>query len=307
MAYHDPNFGVNFDTTMDVIREIPLGQRNPYIMESSLSILKSSRLPVLSETNCVYILPGVESWEGYSNKAGVGKKAGIEKLNGVVAHLRELASHVEGIQANLIFGTDTDHGAAPVELTQRFIKELPEVWPAINIPIPYGGTPLTEDWRAEGRVLTNMPLLFYRNPYLTFMPAHYSAQSYYEAWLKMRQSLMSVSLLGRRLTSGVSGRVKLMNLLRTLRMRSGFVEVRDHLHAIRTDKQLADFHSGRQHKLPDYYHYKYEKALGKFADLIPRDERTPVFVDGSGKLPSPKPLRFVASAGAHSLEMSLTK
>jgi len=39
-------------------------------MESSLSILKQSRLGRLKSTNCVYCAPGVESWADYSNKSG---------------------------------------------------------------------------------------------------------------------------------------------------------------------------------------------------------------------------------------------
>ncbi len=276
LAYHDPNFGVNFDTTMNAIREIAPHERNPYVMESSLSILKPSRLSALSDTNCVFVLPGIEAWGDYSNKAGVGRRTGTDKLEEVVEHLRDLSSHVEGIQANLIFGTDSDSGSTPVDLTERFIHELPEVWPAINIPIPYGGTPLTKEWHQQGRILTQMPLLFYRNPYLTFIPANYDAESYYTAWLRLRRSILSLSLLGRRLTTRrVSARVKLMNVLRTARMRSGYTEVREHLRAIRSDRQLADFHAGRSTTLPDYYHAKYERTLGAFAHLIPRDERMP--------------------------------
>jgi len=292
VAYHDPNFGVNFDAIMDVIRGIEPGKRNPYVMESSLSILKPSRLPVLSETKCVFVLPGIESWGGYSNKAGVGRRTGEDKLNDVVAHLRELSEHVEGIQANLIFGTDSDYGETPIELTQKFIHALPEVWPAINVPIPYGGTPLTDEWREGGRILSQMPLLFYRNPYLTFLPAHYDTRAYYENWLKMRRTILSPLLLARRMTSNVSPRVKLMNALRTLRMRTGYTEVSQHLRAILGDRQLADFHAGRTNDLPEYYHRKYEKALGRFAHIIPRSERMPLL--GEPVVPA-SPIRFFAN------------
>lgn len=72
--FADPNFGVNFDDTLSVFEQIPESRRNPYMIESSLSVLKESRLNRLRDTNCVYVAPGVESWAAYSNKAGVGKK-----------------------------------------------------------------------------------------------------------------------------------------------------------------------------------------------------------------------------------------
>ena len=73
VSYHDPNFGVQFDRTMDVISSLPENERNPYVMETSLSILQGPRLRRLRETNCIYVAPGVESWADYSNKAGVGR------------------------------------------------------------------------------------------------------------------------------------------------------------------------------------------------------------------------------------------
>jgi radical SAM superfamily enzyme YgiQ (UPF0313 family) len=64
VAFHDPNFGVKFDQVLSVIEKIPAPARNPYIMESSLSLLKGPRLQRLEETGCVYVAPGVESWGG---------------------------------------------------------------------------------------------------------------------------------------------------------------------------------------------------------------------------------------------------
>jgi hypothetical protein len=40
VAYHDPNFGVRFDETMDVIERVPKPRRNWYAMESSLAVLR---------------------------------------------------------------------------------------------------------------------------------------------------------------------------------------------------------------------------------------------------------------------------
>jgi radical SAM superfamily enzyme YgiQ (UPF0313 family) len=112
VGYHDPNFAVRFDETMGIIESLPEGRRNAYIMESSLSILKESRLPRLRATNCVYAAPGIESWADYSNKAGAGAKHGRDKLDQVVAHLDLVSRHVPGLQANLLFGGDVDRSTA---------------------------------------------------------------------------------------------------------------------------------------------------------------------------------------------------
>jgi hypothetical protein len=104
IGYHDPNFGVRFDETMDIIETVPKEKRNPYVMESSLSILKESRMPRLQRTNCVYLAPGIESWGDYSNKAGVGAKSGRDKLEQIVDHFALLRQYIAGFQANFIFG-----------------------------------------------------------------------------------------------------------------------------------------------------------------------------------------------------------
>jgi len=98
------------------------------------------------------------------------------------------------------------------------------------------------------------------------------------------------------MTSSTSLRVKGMNVLRTLRMRSGYREVSRHLHAIRTDHQLADFHTGHSTVLPDYYEDKYERALGKYAQILPRGDRAPVFGKSTAPTSQAQPLRFVAKA-----------
>ena len=50
VAYHDPNFGVKFDRVLSVMEQMPQPTRNPYVMESSLSILKGPRLRRLNES-----------------------------------------------------------------------------------------------------------------------------------------------------------------------------------------------------------------------------------------------------------------
>ena len=119
------------------------------------------------------VAPGIESWTDYSNKAGLGRIAGAEKVQGVVEHFERLADNVPYLQANFIFGLDTDRGDEPVELTKEFMDRTPFVWPTINIPVPFGGTPLHDNLLAAGRVLTAMPFAFYYTPYLVTTLKHY--------------------------------------------------------------------------------------------------------------------------------------
>ena len=280
VGYHDPNFAVRFDETMNVIESLPEGRRNPYIMESSLSILKGDRLPRLSRTNCVYVAPGVESWAAYSNKAGVGNKHGAGKLESVVAHFRLLAQHVPGLQANFLFGADVDRGREPVELTKEFIQQLPAVWPTINIPTPFGGTPLQEAYLAEGRILEQMPFAFYYNPYLAITLKHYDPVDYYDNLIDMHAVLTSGRMLARRLATDTPTPVRFVHALRTLGTRSELAAFRGIRRMLLRNRQFRAFHEHRIGNLPDYYHQLFERRLGRFAELISRADRVPVLGDG---------------------------
>ena len=277
VGYHDPNFAVRFDETMDMIATIPEGRRNGYVMESSLSILKESRLPRLRETNCVYVAPGIESWNDYSNKAGAAGKAGRDKLEAVVQHLRALAEYVPGIQANIMIGVEVDRGDEPIELTKEFIRRLPEVWPTINIPTPFGGTPLYEQYLAEGRVLRGMPFAFYYNPYLAIRLKHYEPLAYYEHLIDIHEELSSNAMLARRLGTKQRPAIRFVHRLRTYAARQELAELRHIRTMLASDAEFRAFHEGRTEALPEFYDWEPQRRLGRYAPLLSRAERTPVF------------------------------
>jgi hypothetical protein len=275
LGFHDPNFAVRFDEVLDIMEEIPAPQRNPYVMESSLSILRGPRLRRLRETNCLYAAPGVESWADYSNKSGVGVSTGREKLEKVVVHFEELHRHVPGLQANFIFGTDSDCGSEPGELTCEFIRRLPFVWPTINIPVPFGGTPLYDRYLSEQRVLKAMPFAFYYAPYVVVRPLHYSTVELYDDLIKIYQATASSRLLMRRLRSANSPGLAAMHFLRTTGAINGVTTLRKLRNCIASDPEMLAFHQGRRSALPGYYRTLLKERLGPYAELLNDKDLTP--------------------------------
>jgi hypothetical protein len=275
VAYHDPNFGVKFDQVLSVMERVPARVRNRYIMESSLSLLKGSRLKRLKATGCVYVAPGVESWQNYSNKAGVGTSVGREKLEQLVAHFEELGDHVVGLQANFIFGSDVDRGAEPVELTKEFMRRLPFVWPTVNIPTPFGGTPLYDKYLAQGRILRSMPFSFYYTPYLVTTLENYHPIEYYEKLADLYSVMTSDRMMMNRLFTQGPPALRLLHVLRSLAMRQFLRAFRRLGKMLRTDLAFREFHEGRSGTLPDFYRRVYEKKLGDYASLLSPAERTP--------------------------------
>ena len=278
IAFHDPNFAVKFDETLDVLERLSPEARNPYIMETSLSVLGRPRLQRLRETNCLFIVPGIESWSGYSAKAGVGRKTNSEKVQHIAEHLDLLREYVPGIQVNFMFGLDTDEGDEPVELTKEFMSRTPFAWPAINIPVPYGGTPLYDRYRKEERILTSMPLSFYFAPYLVATLKHYDPVTYYQKLIEMAIYSSTRKMLWHRLRTTPSCTLRLLHTVRTLGMRGRIRKFQQIVEMMTSDSRFRAFHEGRSTVLPEFYHQEYERMLGPYASLLSRADRTPVLV-----------------------------
>jgi radical SAM superfamily enzyme YgiQ (UPF0313 family) len=275
LGFHDPNFGVKFDQVLDVLETLPPDLRNPYMIESSLSILRGSRIERLKETNCVAVAPGVESWADYSNKAGVGRETGLEKLDRVAEHFRHLHESVPYLQANFIFGLDTDEGHGPIELTKEFMTQTPFVWPALNIPVPYGGTLLYDRLREEGRILKSMPFSFYYAPYLVMTLKNYDPVTYYEKLIELLEHCCSRQMLKQRMKSTTRRTVKIVHWTRTASTKAWIKAYRNILQMLRSDREFRTFHEGRSQLLPEFYHRMYERTLGTYAELMSRRDRMP--------------------------------
>ena len=276
ISFHDPNFGVRFDQIVEVLERVPHRSRRRYILESSLSLLSDDRLKRLKNVGCLYIAPGVESWGGYSNKAGMESAVSArEKLDRVVEHFRLIHECVPGIHCNFIFGLDTDSGDEPVELTKEFMRRAPFVWPTTNIPVPFGGTPMYEQYLADDRILKSMPFFFYYAPYLVTTVKNYGPVSFYEKLVELTEQIVSTGALLRRLRT-TSGRIRASLLLRTLSERGMLGRYRRLLEAMRSDRELRAFHEGASGSLPEFYHDVFDRQLGPYAGLLSHEDRRPL-------------------------------
>jgi radical SAM superfamily enzyme YgiQ (UPF0313 family) len=297
VSFHDPNFAVRFDHVLSVMERSVGRTCNPYIMESSLSVLRGERLRRLRDTNCIYVAPGIESWHDYANKTGAGRATGAAKLARLVEHFGELHAHGMGLQANFMFGTDADRGEEPVELTKEFVRRLPFVWPTVNVPTPFGKTPLYDRYLAEGRILRAMPFTFYYTPFLVTTLRHYDPLDYYARLEDLYTVMTSNELLWRRLRTRESAGIRFLHAVRTFGMRQDLETFRTLRALLRSDPRFRAFHDGRSAALPHFYHHEYARKLGRYASLLSPDDRTPV-LEPSGAWKSRDAADRHATAGA---------
>jgi radical SAM superfamily enzyme YgiQ (UPF0313 family) len=276
IAFHDPNFAVRFDPTMDVLEAAGGVRPNRYIMECSLSVLRADRLERLRRTNCLYVAPGVESWFDYGEKAAVAARQGATKMEHVVGQFKELHRYVPGLQANFLFGADGDRGPEPADLTIEFVRRAPFVWPNVNIPTPYGGTPLFDRYQAEERILRGMPLACYCMPYLVTTLRHYDPVTFYGHLVRIQTAITSWRALLRRVAAPGPVVVRFAHAVQTLSFREQARETRAILQLLEADRAFRAFHEGAGVPVPEFYQRHYEQRLGRYAELISRADRTPV-------------------------------
>jgi ubiquinone/menaquinone biosynthesis C-methylase UbiE len=176
----------------------------------------------------------------------------------------------------MIFGLDTDGGEAPVELTKRFMDKTPFVWLTLNIPMPFGGTPLFEEQRQAGRILEEMPFGFYYAPYTVTTIKNYDPKSYYRRLIEMFEYCSSGAMLRRRLKMRNTPTGCLIDVARTLSVRAELREYRRILRELESDDDLCRFHEGMRVPLPAFYRAEYDRQLGRHACLLDDEERRPV-------------------------------
>jgi hypothetical protein len=197
-----------------------------------------------------------------------------------------------------MFGFDTDEGREPIDLTKEFMTRTPFVWPALNIPVPYGGTPLYRQLEGERRILKSMPFSFCYAPYLVIRLKNYHPIEYYEKLIELLEHSSSVAMLERRLRCATRPTVRLVHVTRTLSTRVWIKSYRRVLQMLRSDRAFLAFHEGSATDLPEFYHRMYERMLGPYAELMSRADRTPTFGDPCAPMAARSPSSTEALATA---------
>lgn len=276
MGFHDPNFAIKFDKVFNILESVPPESRIPYMMECSMSTLRGSRIKRLKETYCIAALPGIESWTDNYSKTGFGRNEGVEKVYQTVEHFQLLYEHVPYLQANFIFGLDADIGDGPITLTKKFIDNAPFVWPAINIPVPFGGTPLFKQYCANGRLLKALPFCFYYAPYLVTTLKNYDPVAYYERLIDLFSFASSKTMLKRRMEIAPNWKHKIIHWGRTFSTKIACNNnYRRILDMLRSDPQFRAFHEGQSEVLPEFYRNESKRILGPYARLLSRADMVP--------------------------------
>lgn len=271
VAWHDPNFGVQFDRCMDAIEESVPSGRIDFIAESSLSLLSEPRVKRLARNGFKALLPGIESWFELGKKSSTGMTTGMDKVRKISAHVQMILRHIPYVQTNHIFGLDGDEGSAPFELTKRFLDITPGAFPAYSMLSAFGAAaPLNIELQRANRVLP-IPFHFLSNVQMNIRPKNYSWPEFYDYLIDVTSFSYSSRLLLRRFLANGETIPRWLNVVRGLSSeRFGriayFTEVRKRLDS---DRPFRRFFEQETDEIPEYFIGRIRKDLGQFWQWLP--------------------------------------
>lgn len=271
VAWHDPNFGVRFDRSMNLIEEVVPPGRIDFIAESTLSLLSEPRVRRLKRNGFKALLPGIESWFEMGKKSNTGTTTGIEKVRKVSEHVNMILRYIPYVQTNHIFGLDGDEGAAPFELTKRFLDLSPGAFPAYSMLSAFGqAAPLNLEFQRANRVLP-FPFHFLSNIQMNIKPKNYSWPEIYDHLIDVTKYSYSPRLIVKRFRANGETIPRWLNVVRGLSSErfgrvSYFTKVRRRLS---TDPAFRAFFEQQTTEIPQFYIDRIRTDLGEFWRWLP--------------------------------------
>jgi hypothetical protein len=299
IAWHDPNFGIRFDETMDAIEAAAPTHGIGFGAESSLSILSAPRVQRLRRNGCLAILPGVESWYDLGNKSKTGSLKGIDKVRQVSEQVNSILSQVPYVQTNFVLGLDGDAGEEPFELTKRFIDLTPGAFPGYSLLSAFGrAAPLNLELQRQRRVLP-FPFHFLdNNRAMNVRPKNYSWPEMYDRVIDLTKYTFSWRSIARRFVANRGSLTRWMNVVRAISS-EGFGRIRYHTEVRRrldTDRPFRRFFEQETTELPEFYRAQVEHDLGPFWQWLPAGALTHdenAYLASQAQRPVPPPPRTV--------------
>jgi hypothetical protein len=273
VGWHDPNFGMRFDKTMDAIEEVVPPGRIDFAAESSLSLLSEKHLRRFRRNGFKAILPGIESWYSCNDKSKSGRATGLEKVKQVSEHVNLILSYIPYMQVNFVLGLDEDEGSEPFELTKRFLDRSPGAFPGYSFLTSFGeSAPLDLELQRQGRVLP-VPFHFLNNNRATNVRSlNYTMTSLYDHVIDLRRYSFSPRAIVRRLRANHDALTRGLNLVRAVSSEGAGRLRYDQLlrRQLQNGSGVPEFLDGESRALPAFFRDQIRRDLGPMWEWLPR-------------------------------------
>ena len=272
VGWHDPNFGVRFDSCMDAIEEVVPPDSIDFIAESSLSILTEAHMKRLKKNGFKAFLPGIESWYDFGNKSKSGGNKGLDKVMQVSEHINMIMSYAPYLQANFVLGLDSDEGDEPFELTKKFLDLSPGAFPGYSQLSAFGeAAPLNLEYQQNNRVL-GFPFHFLDNTSaMNVKPRNYTYPEFYKRVLDLMKYSFSIKAIARRFKANKSSIPGWMNVIRAVSS-EGFGRIKyisTLIQLLETDRQFRMYFEQETDEIPQFYINIIREDLGSLWEWLP--------------------------------------
>jgi hypothetical protein len=272
VGWHDPNFGVQFDSIMGAIEEsIPSGSID-FIAESSLSLLSEPHLRRLKRNGFKALLPGIESWYDLGEKSRASSAQGEEKMKRVAEHVNILLQYVPYVQTNFVMGLDSESGPEPFELTKRFIDLAPGAFPGFSLLTAFGAAaPMNLEYQRAGRVLPFPFHFLNNNGAMNIRPKNYTWPQFYSHVIDLTSHSFSPRAIFRRIGATSAFVPRWLNVVRAISS-EGYGRIRYHrqIHKLLvSDPKFRSFFEQETEELPQFYIDRIQRDLGPIWNLLP--------------------------------------
>lgn len=272
VGWHDPNFGVRFDDTLNAIDAAVAPGTIDFVAESSLSLLSEAHVKRLERTGFKAILPGVESWYELGNKSRTGANRGIDKVRQVADHVNQILEHIPYVQTNFVLGMDSDEGDEPFELTKKFVDLAPGAFPGYSLLSAFGrAAPLNLEYQRANRVLP-FPFHFLDNNHaMNVKPKNYSWTGFYDHVIDLTRYTFSRRAVVNRFRATRTALPRWMNLVRAVSSEgAGRLSYFRRLRALLSEGgDVPRYFEGETAVLPKFYAEQVTRDLGALGQWLP--------------------------------------
>jgi radical SAM superfamily enzyme YgiQ (UPF0313 family) len=265
IGWYDPNFGVRFSSIMSVIEECVPPGRADFIAECNLSVLTEPNVRRMMKNGFASVMPGIESWYDYGQKAGTGNAKGLEKVKQVSAQLNMVQGHIPYVNVNFIMGLDSDQGREPFELTKKFIHMTPGVYPAFLLFSVFGrAAPGNRKYQEENRIIP-IPFHMHRSThFINIKPRNYTWPEFYGYLIDLLNYSFSGMALYRRFMK-MKSRIPRWLILAQSVSSGGYGKISNHsriLEKLQHNRQFRQFFEKETTEIPEFFKTKIKQDLG---------------------------------------------
>jgi hypothetical protein len=271
-GWHDPNFGIQFNSFMDTLESaVPPGSIK-FFAQCTLSSLSEPQVKRLKKNGFIMVAVGIESWFDYGSKAKMKSVTGMDKVIGVAEHLNMVQRYIPQVQANIMYGFDSEAGPDPFTLTKRFIDHAPGIYPAYNLLTAFGqSTKFNLKNEIEDRII---PFPFHMMQGLNtvnIVPRNYSWEEFYTHYIDLLKYSFSARALYRRFKANTFKGARWFTLFMSLSV-GGSGKKGDAfsvLKNLRTKKDFRSFMNRETDQIPAFMVEQVKKDLGPIWEWLP--------------------------------------